>query len=93
MIKMLFVEFEAGKILSTSTGTTITHQIPTLFKALKVNIRPQNQYYQQIWREAQSANSTLVEDYLRVRHCIMRHPNNFCPVWYALFLNDLIKHS
>ncbi|RUR13505.1 toprim domain-containing protein [Legionella sp. km772] len=58
---------EAGKILSTSTGTTVTYQIPTVFKAPKVNTKSQNPYCQQIWREAQSANGTLVEDYLHGR--------------------------
>lgn len=38
-----------------------------MFKAPKVNTKPQNYYYQQIWREAQSANGTLVEDYLSSR--------------------------
>jgi hypothetical protein len=60
-------QFEAGKILSTSTGTTITHQTPTVFKTSKVNTKPYNHYYQQIWREAQSAKSTLVEYYLHSR--------------------------
>ena len=57
-------QFEAGKILSTSTGTTITHQTPMMFKTSKVNTTPHNHYYQKIWREAQSAKGTLVEDYL-----------------------------
>jgi hypothetical protein len=56
-------QFESGKILSTSTGTTITHRIPTVLK----NTKLQNPYYQQIWRAAQSANGTLVEDYLSSR--------------------------
>ena len=60
-------QFEAGKILSTSTGTTITHRIPTVLKVPKVITKPQNPYYQQIWREAQSANGTLVENYLSRR--------------------------
>ena len=60
-------QFEAGKILSTSTGSIITERIPTVFKVPKLNLKPQNPYYQQIWREAQSANGTLVEDYLSSR--------------------------
>lgn len=60
-------QFEAGKILSTSTGLTITHQIPTVFKAPKITTKAQHPYYQQIWRNTQPANGTLVEDYLSSR--------------------------
>lgn len=42
-------QFEAGKILSTSTGTTVTNSIPTVFKIPKTTTKAQNSYYQQIW--------------------------------------------
>jgi len=60
-------QFEAGKILSTSTRTNITNRIPTMFKVPKKTTQAQSPYYQQIWREALPANGTLVEDYLRGR--------------------------
>lgn len=60
-------QFEAAKILSISTGITITNQIPKVFKTPKITTEVHNPYYQQIWRKAQSANGTVVEDYLRNR--------------------------
>lgn len=60
-------QFEAGKILSTSTGTAMTSPAPKILEGPKVSAKLQTPYYQQIWRKAQSANGTLVEDYLSSR--------------------------
>ena len=64
-------QFEAGKILSSSTGTAIEQnlaiQLPKTPKVPKANSKQQTIYYQKTWKETLPASGTLVEHYLGSR--------------------------